>query len=113
MKKNCFKIGIYINGRGADPGIVLDFRSVSVPFLAYTQKLFHSFYKEIESGPPPTSVKTKNLFLALIKTIAQTLMVISCCVWGVTKMGEQWPQIPRDPSTAQVNSRKPGSEFGI
>ncbi|KAB0338789.1 hypothetical protein FD754_024335 [Muntiacus muntjak] len=57
----------------------------------------------MESGPPPTSVKTKNLFLALIKTIVQTLMVISCFVCGVTKMGEQWPQIPRDPSTAQTS----------
>lgn len=28
-------------------------------------KLFHSFYKEIESGPPPVSVKTKNfIFLS-------------------------------------------------
>ena len=91
MKKNGFKIGIYINGRGADPGTMLDFWSVSVPFLASTQKLFHLFYKEIESGPPPSSVKSKNLFLALAENIAQTLMIISCCVCGVTKMGEQQP----------------------
>ena len=90
-KKKGFKIGIYINGRGADPGTVLDFQSIFVPFLASTHKLFHSFYKEIESGPPPVSVKTKNLFLALAETIAQTLMVISCYVCGLTKMGEQRP----------------------
>ena len=90
-KKKGFKIGIYINGRGADPGTVLDFQSIFVPFLASTHKLFHSFYKEIESGPPPVSVKTKNLFLALAETIAQTLMVISYYVCGVTMMGEKWP----------------------
>ena len=91
MKKNGFKIGIYINGRGADPGTVLDFQSNSVPFLPSTHKYFHSFYEERESGPCPTLVKTKNLFLALAEIIAQTLMVISCYVCGVTKMGEQWP----------------------
>lgn len=91
MKKHGFKIGNYINGRGADPGTVLDFQSISVSFLASRHKLFHSFYKEIESGPPPVSVRTKNLFLALAETIAQTLMVISCYVCGVTKMGDKWP----------------------
>ena len=71
---------MYINGRGADPRTVLDFWSISVPFLASTHKLFHSFNEEIKSGPPPVSVKTKNLFLALAETIAQTLTVISCSV---------------------------------
>ena len=90
-KKKGFKIGTSINGRGADPGTVLDFQSNSVPFLPSTHKNFHSFYEEIKSGPCPTLVKTKNRFLALAEIIAQTLMVISCYVCGVTKMGEQWP----------------------
>ena len=98
MKKHGFKIGNYINGRGADPGTVLDFQSISVSFLASRHKLFHSFYKEIESGPPPVSVRTKNLFLALAETIAQTLMVSSCyvtilamcvCVGGIN-IREPW-----------------------
>ncbi|KAB0339845.1 hypothetical protein FD754_023612 [Muntiacus muntjak] len=56
--------------------------STYVAFLLSTHKHFHSFYEEVESGPHPTSVKTKNLFLALAENIAQTLIAISCCVCG-------------------------------
>ena len=45
----------------------------------------------MESGPPPISAKTKNLFLALAETTAQTFMVTSCYVCGGTNMGDQWP----------------------
>ena len=82
MKKHGFKIGNYINGRGADPGTVLDFQSISVSFLASIHKLFHSFYKEIESGPHPVSVQTKTLFLALAETIADINGYFLLCVWG-------------------------------
>ena len=90
--KKGHQIGIYINGRGTDPGTALIFQSISVPLWVSTHRLFHSFYEEMESGPPPISAKTKNLFLALAETIAQTLMAISCYACGGTKMGrDQWP----------------------
>ena len=90
--KKGHQIGIYINGRGTDPGTALIFQSISVPLWVSTHRLFHSFYEEMESGPPPISAKTKNLFLALAETIVQTLMAISCYACGGTKMGrDQWP----------------------
>ena len=50
--KNGVKIGIYIYGTGADPGTVLEFRRISVPYQTSLHKVFHSFHEEIESGPP-------------------------------------------------------------
>ena len=89
--KKGHQIGIYISGRGIDPGTGLIFQSVSVPLWVSTHRLFHSFHEEMESGPPPISAKTKNLFLALAETTAQTFMVTSCYVCGGTNMGDQWP----------------------
>ena len=50
-----------------------------------------TFYEEIEKGPPPVSIMMKNLFLALIETIAQTLKISSYYVCGGTNMEDQWP----------------------
>ncbi|KAB0360914.1 hypothetical protein FD754_005070 [Muntiacus muntjak] len=86
-----YQISNCINGRGLDPETVLIFQSISVPLWVSTHRLFHSFYEEIESGPPPIPAKTKNLFLALAETIAQILMVTSCYVCGGTNKGDQWP----------------------
>jgi hypothetical protein len=36
------------------------------------------------------SVKTKNLFLSLAESIAQTLNVTSCYVCGKPNMGDHW-----------------------
>lgn len=79
--KTGIKISIYIHGTGVDPGTVLEFHHISILLQDSLHKVFHSFYEEVESGPPPPiSVKTKNLYLALAETISQTLMVTSCYV---------------------------------
>jgi hypothetical protein len=49
-------------------------------------QVFHSFYKKIQSEFP-ISIKTKNLFLSLAESIAQTLNVTLCCVLGGNKYG--------------------------
>ena len=104
--KKGHQIGIYISGRGIDPGTGLIFQSVSVPLSVSTHRLFHSFHEEMESGPPPISAKTKNLFLALAETTAQTFMVTSCYVCGGTNMGDQWPWEAKelDPQRPSYNS---------
>jgi hypothetical protein len=51
---------------------------------------FHSFYKEIQSEFP-ISVTTKNLFLSLAESMAQTLNVTWCYVCGGTNMRDHWP----------------------
>jgi hypothetical protein len=53
-------------------------------------QIFHSFYEEIQSEIP-ISVTTKNLFLSLAESTAQTLNVTSCYVCGGTNMGDHWP----------------------
>ena len=70
-----------------DPGMVLYFR-VTVTYKAVTHQVFHSFYEEVEKGPSPVSVTTKNLFLALAETVVQTLKVTSCYICGGINMGE-------------------------
>jgi hypothetical protein len=44
----------------------------------------------------PISATTKNLFLALAETIAQSLKISSCCECGGTSMGDQWPWVARE-----------------
>jgi hypothetical protein len=44
----------------------------------------------------PISVTTKNLFLTLAESIAQTLNVTSCYVWGGANMGDHWPWAARE-----------------
>jgi hypothetical protein len=53
-------------------------------------RVFHFIYEEIKSELP-TSIKTKNLFLSLAESIAQTLNVTSCYVCGGMNMGDHWP----------------------
>ena len=63
---------------------------------AASHSIFHSFYKKIKNTPPPIPATTKNLFLALAETIAQTLKVSSCYVCGGTNTGDHWPWQARE-----------------
>jgi hypothetical protein len=44
----------------------------------------------------PFSVKTKNLFFSLAKSITQMLNVTSCYVLGEANMGDHWPWKAKD-----------------
>jgi hypothetical protein len=78
--------------------------------------VFHSFYKKIQSEFP-ISVKTKNLFLSLAESIAQTLNVTLCYVCGGMNMGDHclWevkklsPQEPFNENTPPAEGRMFGS----
>jgi hypothetical protein len=52
-------------------------------------QVFLSFYEEIQSEFP-ISVTTENLFVSLAESIAQTLNVTSCYVYGGTNMRGHW-----------------------
>ena len=73
---------------GQRPGTVLYFKRVNTTHPTMSHQVFHSFYEKIRI-PPPFSVLTRNLFLALAETIAQTLKMSSCYVCGGTNMGDQ------------------------
>ena len=94
--KEGFIIGIHINGRGIDPGPLLHFQKVTLTLQAASHKVFYSFYEEIKNTLPPTLATTKNLFLALAETIAQTLKVSSCYVCGGMNTGDHWPWQARE-----------------
>ena len=89
--KEGFKISIRIEGRGLDSAAVLHFQRITFALQAASHSVFHSFYEEIKNTPPPIPATTKNLFLALAETIAQTLKVSSCYVCGGTNTGDHWP----------------------
>jgi hypothetical protein len=102
------KVCININGREYDPGTLLHFKLVTINHESSSYQVFHSFYEEMKSEFP-VSDKTKNLFLSLAKSVAQT----SCYVCGGTNMGDHWPVEARelDPwvpfnETAFPNHRK-------
>jgi hypothetical protein len=73
-------ISILIDGKGEDPGTLLHFRLITITHESSSYQVFHSFYEEMKSEFS-ISVKTKNLFLSLAKSIAQALNVTSCCLW--------------------------------
>jgi hypothetical protein len=82
------KFGILINGKGIDLSTLLHFQLITHKSSSY--QVFHSFYEEIQSELP-ISVKTKNLFLSLAESIAQTLNITLCYVCGGMNMGDHWP----------------------
>ena len=86
-KTDC-QIGILIYGQDTDPGTMLYFRRVTVTHKITIHQVFHSLYEEMQKGPPPVSIMTKNLFLALAETVVQTLKVTSCYICGGINMGE-------------------------
>jgi hypothetical protein len=83
-------ISIKIDGQGPDPGSLLHLKLIIVTHESSTYQIFHSFYEEM-TDKFPISVTTKNLFLILAESIAQTLNVTSCYVCRGTNMGDHWP----------------------
>jgi hypothetical protein len=69
---------------------LLHLKLVTINQDSSSYQVFNSFYEEMKSEFP-ISDKTKNLFLSLAESIAQTLNVTSCYVCGGTKMGDHWP----------------------
>jgi hypothetical protein len=84
-----------INGQGFDSGTLLHFKLTTVTHESSPYHVFHSFYEEMPDKFP-ISVTTKNLFLTLAESIAQTLNVTSCYVWGGAKMRAHWPWEARE-----------------
>ena len=56
-----WQMGIYIHGRGTDTGTVSYFKRVIVTHKATTHQVFHSFYEEMEKGPPPVCHNEKSI----------------------------------------------------
>jgi hypothetical protein len=101
-----------INGKGSDPGMLLHSKLITITHESSSHQVFHPFYEEMQNEFP-VSVRTKNLFLSLAKSIAQTLNVTSCYVCGGTSLGGHWPWEakeldPQEPfnETAFPNHRK-------
>jgi hypothetical protein len=88
-------VGIKISGKGYDPSTLLHFKVITITHEGSSYQVFHSFYEEMRSEFP-ISVKTKNLFLSLAESIAQTLNVTSCYVCGGNNMGDHWPWEARE-----------------
>jgi hypothetical protein len=65
---------------------------------------FTPFCEEIQSEFP-ISVTTKNLFLSLAESIAQTLNVTLCYVFGGTNMRDHWLR-----EAKELNPQGPFSE---
>jgi hypothetical protein len=56
-------VSIKINEKGIDPGTLLHFKLITITYESSSYQVFHSFYEE-------TAIKTKNLFLSLVESIA-------------------------------------------
>jgi hypothetical protein len=94
-------ISIRTDGQGLDPGSVLYLKLTTFTHESSSYQVFHFFYEELTDNFP-ISVTSKNLFLALAKSIAQTLNDTSCYVCRGANMGDHWlweakeldPQVP-------------------
>lgn len=75
---------------------MLHFQRITFALQAASYRGFHSFYEEIKNTPPPILATTKNLFLALAETIAQTLKVSSCYICGGINTGDHCPWQARE-----------------
>jgi hypothetical protein len=71
--ENDWQIARYIYSWGKDPGTILYFKRMTVSHKAFSHQVFHSFYEEMERPVSPISTTTRNLFLELVETIAQSL----------------------------------------
>jgi hypothetical protein len=83
-------VDIMINGKGTDSGTLLHFKLITITHENSSYQVFHSFCEEMWSEFP-ISPKTKNMFLSLAESIAQTLNVTLCYVCGETNLGDHWP----------------------
>jgi hypothetical protein len=98
------KFDILIYKKKTDPGTVLHFQFTVITHESSSYQAFHSFYEEIQSEFP-ISVTTKNLFLSLAESIAQTLNATSCYVCGRMNMRDHWPW-----EAKELNSQEPFNE---
>jgi hypothetical protein len=90
--------------KGFDPGTLSHLRLVTITHESASYQVFHSFCEEMQSEFP-ISVKTKNLFLLLAESIAQTLNVTLCYVCGGMSMGDHRPREARE-----LNPQEPFNE---
>jgi hypothetical protein len=75
--KNDQQIAIYIYRQCKDLGNISYFKKITVSHKASSHQVFHSLYEEIEKTVSPISTTTRNLFLELAETIAQSLKITS------------------------------------
>jgi hypothetical protein len=66
-------VDILIYKKETDPGTLLHFKLIMITHESSSYQTFHSFYKETKREFP-ISVTTKNLFLSLTESTAQTRM---------------------------------------
>jgi hypothetical protein len=83
-------ISIRIDKKGLDPRNLMHLKLVTLTHESSSYQAYHSFYEKIQSEFS-ISMKAKNLFLSLAKSITQTLNVTSCYVCGGTNLGNHWP----------------------
>jgi hypothetical protein len=88
-------ISIRTDGQGFDPGTLLHLKLTTVTHENSPYQVFHSFYEKMPNKFP-ISVTTKNFFLTLAESIAQTLNVTSCYVCRGANMGDHWPWEARE-----------------
>jgi hypothetical protein len=86
---------------------LLHFQLLTTTHESSSHQAFHCFYEEIQSEFP-ISVTTKNLFLSLPESIAQTLNVTSCYVCGETNMRDHWPW-----EAKELNSQQPFNKTAL
>jgi hypothetical protein len=82
-----YAIGIGINEKGLNPGTLMPLKVVTVIHKSSSYQVFHSFYEKMSSNFS-ISAEAKNFFLSLAESIAQTLKVTSCYIFGGTNMEE-------------------------
>jgi hypothetical protein len=80
-------ISIKIDGKGLDPGTLTYLKLVTFIHERSSYQVFHSFYEEIW-GEFSISIKAKNLFISLAKSIAQTLKITLCYLWETIGHGK-------------------------
>jgi hypothetical protein len=98
------KFDILIYKKETDPSTLLDFQLIMITHDSSSYQAFHFFYKEIQSEFP-ISVTTKNLFLSLAESIAQTLNVTLYYVCGGMNMRDYCPW-----EVKELNPQEPFNE---
>jgi hypothetical protein len=89
--KQGHKISIRVDEKVLDPRTLMLLKLVTVTHESSSYQVYHSFYEEIRSEFS-ISIRARNLFLSLVKSIAQTLNVTLCYVCRGTNLGDHWPR---------------------
>jgi hypothetical protein len=87
------KFGILISGEGTNPSTLLHFQLITITYESSSYQAFHSSYEEMQSEFP-ILVKTKNLFLSLVESVAQLwmwlpVMFVGEQIWETIGHGRQ------------------------